>query len=566
MQRRRNSRGAVFGAMAALAMLSVTSLAAPAIAQVAAPAPVEQSNLSRDAFSTGTLSGAEGALANDLWRGADVDTLSFLLANAPAQPATPSLGDALRRALLSSGSAPEGAPASLGGQKLRALARAGFLNEARTLASLSSAPRNDPHVGEALAVIDLVSGDVQNACARNAALTSGRDAPFWVKLRVLCYAAAGERDAADLTLGLLRERGVLSDTDDVLLTALATGAAPKTPPAPRSALQFAAVKALNLPISPSLMSSADAAVVKAVAQDPDFDAATRIDAAMRAVAMGVMTAQDLSSAFSAVEFDVADLGDAANIARARPNDPLADVLLFRSVQQMTAPEFIRDKAARVAEALARADSFERAYALSTLYADQILALDGAIVAPSEAIAFARARMIVGDSASSARWLYASLGTGSIATLEEQNAMALIELTNQLALLDPIAAASVGEAADIAIAAPYARADTGAGSADDAEKMARVVEAAFDAAVDDIAGQAALSALAASSIASLGDPLGRVVIAQSLRAAGLEDIRRRMEIEAALRTQYRASAPTRSEDVAQPEASGGFAPSLKPDRL
>ncbi|MEL7486273.1 MAG: hypothetical protein AAGJ87_03535 [Pseudomonadota bacterium] len=536
-----------------------------AAAQVSSPTAVEQTNLARDAFSTGVLGAGDGALSSDLWRGADVDTLSFLLAHAPARPETPSLGEALRRVLLTPGAGPDGAPASLGGRKLRALAAAGYVEEARTLASLSSAPRNDPHVGEALAVADLLSGDAQAACARNAALTSGRDAAFWVKLRVYCYAVAGERDAADLSLGILRERGALSETDDALLTAIVAGVSPKAPPSPENALHLAAVRRLQSPLSPSLLADANAGVLTSVAADAALDGATRADAAMRAAAMGVMTPQALASVFNSLDINLDDLGRAGEAAAARPHDPLADVLLYRSIGQMSAPEFLRDKAARIAEALSRGKTFERAYSLSALYADDIATLEGALLPADEAIAFARARMIVGDGEGASRWLYAALGEQSIAALDEPTAMSMIELTNFLAVLDPPAAAAVGAAADIAIEPPYRR-DVGGGLATDVDAMARVVDAAFDAASGGVSGQAALAALAASTLAPPEDPLAQVVISQSLKAAGLDDVRRRRDFEAVLKTRFRSAAPADDPSGLVADSAGDvFRPSLKPKR-
>ncbi|HBS36830.1 MAG TPA: hypothetical protein DEA50_17395, partial [Parvularcula sp.] len=70
---------------------------AAALAQTAPLAPVEQTNLSRDAFATGLLGRDEGALGQDLWRGADTRVLAALLAAAPARPASPAIGVAARR-------------------------------------------------------------------------------------------------------------------------------------------------------------------------------------------------------------------------------------------------------------------------------------------------------------------------------------------------------------------------------------------------------------------------------------------------------------------------------------
>lgn len=558
----------------ALASAFGAGQAVPAAAQVAPPAPVEATPLARDAFATGLLSRSEGALAPDLWRGARPETLAVLLDLAPPRPASPAIGEAMRRVLLSAGETPPGATSALGGRKLLALARAGFIEEARTIASLSNAPRGDPHVGRALAVADLLEGRPEEACRRNAGLSSGRDEIFWVKLRVLCYALAGERDAAELTFDILRERGAVEPADEPFLLALTTGAAPKTPPAPENALHLAALRQLGLPLAPELLAVADAGVLKAVARDENLDIATRAAAAQKAAAMGVMSREALAAVYAAASVDVAEIAQAPERARARPDDPMTDILLYKSVSQMSAPEFLRDKAARIALALEAARSFPRAYAASLLYADDIRALEGAIVAPSEAAAFALARMAAGDGESAAGWLSAMLGTDGLAGLTEEQAMAFIDLTSLLAALDPAAARRIADRAGVVLDDPMARARAAWAGASaprhgEPETLAHILEAAFEAARADIPGQAGLAALAASGAASSGDPLAGVIVAQSLRAAGLESLRRRLAFETAWKARFAAAAPAAEAPgtaAAEPaESDDGITPRLKPRR-
>lgn len=560
-------------ALPAAALLGLLS-AGGALAQVAPPTPVEETTLARDAFATGTLTRATGALEGDLWRGADARRLRALLAAAPARPSGPAMGEVLRRTLLSPGTSPEGAGPALGGAKLLALVRAGFIEEARTIASLSSAPRNDPAVSEALATADLLAGATGEACRRNANLASGRDDLFWVKLRVLCYAAVGERDAADLTLTLLREQGSLGETDEILLGALASGVAPKTPPAPEAALHLAALRHLDIAPAAALLDLAEAGVLKAIAGDDSFDTATRIIAAQRAASMGALDAAALKATFAGVEIDSETLGRAGAIAAERPGDPATDVALYQSVQQMTAPEFLRDKAARIASALAVADSFPRFYAASLLYADEIRSLEGALLSPGEASRFALARMAAGDGGGASRWLFTMLGAGGLTALDEELGMEMIELTSLLSVLDPISAAGVAEAAGVSLSAPSFLSPAADRETDEIA-LARIVEAAFDAAMRDIRGQAALAALAAADIAAAGDPVADVVIAQSLRAAGLDSLRRRMAFERALRGRFDVGArkpageeaaappPTETRQAEAGPESDGLTPRLKP---
>lgn len=539
------------------------ALSGAAVAQIAPPESVETATLAQDAFSTGTLTRATGALPSDLWRGAQPTTLEFLLEQLPSRPATPAVGEAMRRTLLSPGAAPDGAGDALGGKKLLALAHAGFVEEAATIASISNAGRGDPWTGRAEAVRDLLGGDVQNACRRGDRLTDGREDPFWVKLRVVCYAVSDERDAADLSLGILRDRYGLTQEDDVFLTAVATGAAPKSPPAATTPLQYAVARALDLPLAPGLLSQADGGVLVAITRDAVLDPATRVAAAQRAVTMGVLAPADYAAMMQGFEFDVVAMGTAADVARDHSVDPLTDALLYQSVKEMNAPEFLRDKAQRIALALSLGDTFHRAYALSVLYADDIAELEGVILAPDEAAQFARARMAVGDAVGAGRWLGAMIEPGaSVGALPNDDAMRFIEMVNLLSLLDPQSAAQIARAADVALLSGADVANTQS-RATDPVVAAHLLEAAFDAALEDKIGQAGLVAAAASRPGR--GPGAAVIVSQSLKAAGMADLQRRYMFEQAWAAQFAdgEDAAGGDEAAAADTASDGFGPRIKP---
>lgn len=538
----------------------------PAAAQIVPPEGVETAVLSRDAFSTGTLTSASGALPSDLWRGAQPTTLEFLLEQLPSRPATPAIGEAMRRTLLSPGAAPDGAGAALGGKKLLALAHAGFVDEAATVASISNAGRGDPWTGRAQAVSDLLAGDVANACRRGDRLTEGREDPFWVKLRVVCYAVVDQRDAADLSLGILRDQYGLTPQDDIFLTAAATGAAPKSPPAATTPLQYAVARTLELPLAPGLLGQADGGVLVAITRDGALDPSTKIAAAQRAVTMGVLAPSEFAAMMQAQTFDLVAMGTAAEAARERGGDPLTDALLYQSVQEMSAPEFLRDKAQRIALALSLGDTFHRAYALCVLYADDIAELEGVILAPGEAARFAQARMAVGDAVGAGQWLGAMMEPGaSVGALPENDALHFIELVNLLSLLDPQTAAQIARAADVALLSGAGVRENAIGATDPVV-AAHLLEAAFDAALEDKVGQAGLVAVAASGPGR--GPAAAVIVSQSLKAAGMSDLRRRYLFEQAWAGRFPDGEDTYTDADALAGdgangADGGFGPRIKP---
>jgi len=536
-------------------------------AQVSLPDAVEAQPLSRDAFATGMLDGASGALPSDLWRASDARMLEFLLINLPARPAAPSLGAALARTLLSPGAGPDGAPPSLGGQKLLALARAGFLDEARNIESLSIPRRGDPWMEQAGAVRDLLDGDIGGACRRGDRLTSGRDWLFWVELRVLCYAETDEPDAADLTLGILRDRGELSGHDDAFLTALATRAESPLLPPVENALHYAIARKLGAALSAKTLAKADGGVLVAIARDPSLEAATRIAAGERAVAMGVLDPGVLAGLFQGVEFDVAEIADAERFARASENAALGDAALYQSVQAMSAPDYLRDKARRMALALGRADQFYRAYALSLVYAHDIAALEGAAITPDEAALFALARMAVGDSVGAAHWLGAMVGDNqSIGALPQAQSAKFVDHVSLLAVLDPQTAAQIARAGGVSLVGETLQTGVAPSGHAKASATARILEIAFDAALDGKAGQAGLAALAASAGDAPGGEIESVIVSQSLAVAGLSDLRRRYEFERAWGSRFVVEAPapaTEVGDPAQEDDRDWISPRLKP---
>ena len=565
----RRFRRGKYGFAASILALGAGAVITAALAQVALPETVETAPLSTDAFSTGTLDRASGALPPTLWGGSEPQDLDFLLGQAPSRLSAPSLGEAMRRTLLSPGAGPDGAPPSLGGKKVLALARAGFIDEARTVASISSAARNDSWSAQALAVLDLLTNDTAAACRRSAGLTNGRDEVFWVKLRILCYARSGERDAADLTLNILRERGDLTAADDQFLSAAAAGAAPKAPLPIKTAMHYAIGRFLETPIAPGLIKHAEGGVLVSVAGDETLAPASRIAAAEQAIAMGVMSRGALAAIIDGVSFEVTDIGAAPTTARQRAGDYLTDALLYQSVREMAAPEFIRDKAQRIALALDIADSFPRAYALSLLYADEIASLEGVILSPDEAARFATARMAVGDSVGASQWLTAMIGANEgVSALPEPQAMAFIERVNLLAVLDPQSATRIARAAGVSLLSDEPGHMASPRGHENPATMARILETAFDAVRNGKEGQAALAAIAASNGTAAGGEIEAVVINSSLDAAGLGALRRRQDFEYAWSATFAqatptALAPASQGDVGEAPEEGGIIPRLKP---
>lgn len=518
-------------------------LAPQAVQAQAAPlAPIEQASLARDAFSTGLLDRNAGALGADLWRGADASALAMLLEMAPLRPSSPSVGAALRRVLLSPGDAPPGATAALGGAKLKALARAGFIDESRQIESLAANTSADLASAEAMVVADILSGDVKAGCDKGRRVTAGLENSFWVRLRIVCYAASNELDAAELALGIMRESSRLSEVDETLLAPLASGGKVKTPVAPSDAVQYAAMKLMGTPIAVENLAQAEAGVVKAIANDQSRDWAIRLVAAARAASMGVMSGAELQSLHA--------------------ESPISAAPAFHAIRAMADPERLRDRAGMIAEHILAAGDFSSLFVASVLYTDEIREIEGAVLPASDAGALALARMAVGDAVGAERWLN-SAAPEFARGLPDDQSMRYIDLVGVFSILDRAGAERVAGAANIAVAPPrFQTAAHGAPS----DRLAPVVAAAIEAARLGATGESALAALAASEPAANGDLVAEAIVSSSLRAAGLFDIARRREVEAAIAGLYPAGDLASKEVVATPaSAPAKLTPRLKPKR-
>jgi hypothetical protein len=507
-----------------------------AYAQTAPLAPVEQTTFARDAFGTGLLDRDAGALPPGLWRGADARVLTGLMREFPARPASPSIGAASRRLLLSGGDSPSGADAALGGAKLKALVRLGFIDEAREIESLAVGGKSDPALLEAMATADLLTGDNAAACAKAQRITSPRDSVSGAKLRALCYMVASELDAADLALKLLRERGALSPADEAILGPMAAGAKPKAGAEAVDAVHYGAFR--HAGVAAAVSPDAEAGLFRAVAADAAAPLSARLAAARRASAMGVMSGAALKDLFGDAALDVAAVAGGPEAFRQRTDDAVALAAAFQNVRSKSAPEFARDRAALAGGVLSAIRDFDTLFLAAVLFADDVKGFDGMLVSRGEAEAFALARLALGDVAGAEAWLAAGDAAGA------------------------------GEASDIP--ALVAAAKGGAGAPRSPEARASgvpplAVDAVIEAAAERIAGQGALAALVASGPAASGDPIAEVVVARGLATAGLDDLARRRDVERLLQERYaRLRPPTAAPSAATaPDSAKGPAPRLKP---
>jgi hypothetical protein len=98
----------------------------------------------------------------------------------------------------------------------KTLYRVGFIDEAAALLSLLPSDSPSIEMLKFRAQLDLTTDQPRRACAIAARTRTEIEDPFWARLRIYCYAYAGDPLAAQLQADLLRESGI----EDVLLDTL----------------------------------------------------------------------------------------------------------------------------------------------------------------------------------------------------------------------------------------------------------------------------------------------------------------------------------------------------------
>jgi hypothetical protein len=92
-------------------------------------------------------------------------------------------------------------------KRYEALARMGLADEIVSMVSGSGEAKRDPGIVLYATQADLARGRLNDACRRAGGINADAPPPFVLRLRALCVAAAGEKDAADLALEVARAAG-----------------------------------------------------------------------------------------------------------------------------------------------------------------------------------------------------------------------------------------------------------------------------------------------------------------------------------------------------------------------
>lgn len=296
-----------------------------------------------DIDSVGVLDENQGGLGNNLWHGSAASVVRRFLPQLPAASGSRVLRSLARRLLLTSAPPPEGnagqTPPLL---ELRA-ERLYAMGEVEGLALLlKSAPAAlvSPTISRLKIDTFLLAGDAKAACAE-ATTHGGGDS----RLNVFCLLTGGKVLEANMALDIMRER---KDADHAFIAA-AEGMA-GTPPAKVDKLpnpiplHLAAFKAAKIPLPADAASAASPAMLRILSESPGLSNETRLIAAERAEALGVIDTDALRRLYGATTLSPAEQQAAQSQGE---RSPQGRVLLLRAAQAEQNPATRADLIGRV---------------------------------------------------------------------------------------------------------------------------------------------------------------------------------------------------------------------------
>jgi hypothetical protein len=488
-----------------------------------------------DAWSVAAIGRNSGALPVTLWSNSQAGRLAALFDQLPARFQSPAALALARRALASSGRAPQGEGAADAARKrFEALGRIGLADDLATMAA--GAVLSDPMIAQFAAQAELARGRAEDACARARGRDGEEASAFVLRLRAYCAALDGETAAADLALEMARA----ARADDAWFRAAinAMAAPPARPPAARydNSLNASVSLAAALPPGRNPLASSSSLALLTVARSDRAAGVVRMQAAALAAQRGVISAAEARRAILAA-------------IAADPNARLP--ALAAAIRQAETARGDIETARAIAGILRPATDYADFAAAARLFKDDIAALQAAPDAAS-ALAFARAAAASGDLRLAARLvenaadagvppaalapLRAAIAAGSDQPAGEQALIAQRRFENA----PPGAAGARALSRDLMILAAlgYPLSDQAQAHLAQAPAQGGVVPSAELASALAVAVQAQSTgevALATALIAAPGanrlDAASLTSIIQALRMAGLDDAARAIALEA-----------------------------------
>ncbi len=305
--------------------------------------PVESGTLPAiNPASIGLLTAQDGGLGSGMWANTSYDLVAQLLPALRLPTSSPALNDLARRLLLTTASAPDGAPvlesSPLTGWRIEKLIALGDSADAWALAKLADSGQAGHAALRRAAEYGLVNGLSDDICAKLPSFIKTQSHEMdWQKLLLICQLHSKDAKAAQLSLDLLRSQGV---KDDILFPIAERNILGESNQLPRrltplKPLVLALLRMANLPLRNELYAHPDAALISEVLKAPAEDESSRLALAERAAAAGLITADELAGAYNARPFSTEEL---ASAAQGKGTGASLRALLYQAAAQEKNPQ------------------------------------------------------------------------------------------------------------------------------------------------------------------------------------------------------------------------------------
>lgn len=319
---------------------------------------IEVDGLTRiDGDSLGALRQQDGGFGADMWQGTTRAQAVDLVRGMPLNTGSKTLRKLKTRLLLSRARAPiavsDDVP-SLLSARVNALMRMGDVKNAELLLSVSPTQGRPEGLDAADASIQLLNFDNARACglARNNQQRASED--FWQKMLVYCDALDGKAENVTFGLSLLRE----TSGDDPALALLTDSVLSGTPIkldsiANPNSFHMALSRVSKTELPTDVTTTDNALVLYGATAAPNLTLGSRIEAAEKGVAGGIVDPRTLRRLYGEVNYADADLDNALTRAD-EIGGQAARALLFQAAARQNIP-VARGEIINAALAIARED-------------------------------------------------------------------------------------------------------------------------------------------------------------------------------------------------------------------
>ncbi|HEX2115674.1 MAG TPA: hypothetical protein VHM01_14805 [Alphaproteobacteria bacterium] len=284
----------------------------------------------------GLIDESRGGLPETVWKGSTRPVIDRLLTLLPAPTTSPAARSLAERLLTTTATPPAPGPDKpatsfvvLRAERLMALGRSA------SAAGLARAvPQREENEALSRVLLDaaLLEYDNAGACQIVRRQIGKANTPYWQKALIFCQALAGEHDRAELGVSLMREQRADDDPLFVrLVNALLGDNRPIADVVKPTPLHLAMLRAARQQIPASAAESADAGVLRMIAQSPNTTLETRLAAADQAEAFGALSPEALIQIFEAVPFTADELSNAAPVVAKAPR-ARAHAALYRAIK------------------------------------------------------------------------------------------------------------------------------------------------------------------------------------------------------------------------------------------